>query len=233
MGYIYKITNKINGKCYIGQTTMLDINERWKSHLKKRSNCVYLKNAFNKYRPVNFKFEVVCICFDDDCNRYEEEYIKKFESIVPGGYNIKAGGNNGGKHHQETKKKISDTLKLFNKNTTPEYREAHIKKLTGPLNPRWGKKMPQEQKEKMSKKIKERWALGLYDHTKAGRLAILSKANESKKRKVEKYNLQGDLIDTYDSICDSAKSINATASAVSKCCNKRTKTCKGFVFSFK
>ena len=34
MGYIYKITNNINGKVYIGKTTKT-VEERWKGHLKK------------------------------------------------------------------------------------------------------------------------------------------------------------------------------------------------------
>lgn len=38
-------------------------------------------------------------------------YINKFNSIVPNGYNLRSGGNNGGKHNEETKRKISETLK--------------------------------------------------------------------------------------------------------------------------
>ena len=48
MGFIYKITNKITKQCYIGQTTQ-DLYKRWMQHQKKRSNCRYLKAAFNKY----------------------------------------------------------------------------------------------------------------------------------------------------------------------------------------
>ena len=57
MGYIYKIRNKIDNKIYIGQTTQ-DLDIRWKQHLKKRSNCRYLKHAFNKHGTDNFEFEL-------------------------------------------------------------------------------------------------------------------------------------------------------------------------------
>lgn len=63
MGYIYKITNTINNKCYVGQT-LNDVNERWRQRKKKSTNCRYLKNAFIKYGFDKFKFELICICFD-------------------------------------------------------------------------------------------------------------------------------------------------------------------------
>jgi group I intron endonuclease len=71
MGYIYMITNIINNKKYIGQTLEKDINERWKSHLKKQNNCRYFKHALDKYGKDNFKFKIICICFDKDCDKYE------------------------------------------------------------------------------------------------------------------------------------------------------------------
>lgn len=112
MGYIYKITNILTKKCYIGQT-INDLENRWRDHKKSSSNCIYLKRAFNKYGLENFKFELIIICFDEDLNKYEIEYIDKFNSIVPNGYNLKGGGKNGGKHHQETKDKIRNSLKTF------------------------------------------------------------------------------------------------------------------------
>ena len=48
MGYIYRIKNKIDNKIYIGQTIQ-DLEDRWRGHLKKHSNCRYLKSAFKKY----------------------------------------------------------------------------------------------------------------------------------------------------------------------------------------
>jgi group I intron endonuclease len=60
MGYIYKITNKINNKCYIGQT-ILNLFVRWKQHKRISSNCLYLKRAFDKHGIDNFKFELIMI----------------------------------------------------------------------------------------------------------------------------------------------------------------------------
>ena len=48
MGYIYTIKNKTDNKIYVGQT-IHDVEARWKDHLKKGSNCRYLKSAINKY----------------------------------------------------------------------------------------------------------------------------------------------------------------------------------------
>ena len=109
MGYIYKIINKITNQHYIGQTTK-NLQERWKHHKKKGSNCRYLKYAFQKYGIDNFEFKLICICFDSDLNRFEIDYIKKYNSLVPNGYNLRNGGNNG-KHNEETKNKISESLK--------------------------------------------------------------------------------------------------------------------------
>jgi len=110
MGYIYLIQNSLNSKCYVGQTTELDIYTRWKSHLKNNSNCRYLKNALNKCGKDAFKFQIICVCFDEDLNRFEEEYMKAFNCSVPNGYNLRAAGNHG-KHHEDTKAKISASHK--------------------------------------------------------------------------------------------------------------------------
>jgi group I intron endonuclease len=90
MGYIYKITNKTDGKIYVGQTIQ-PLDERFRQHRKKGSNCRYLKRAFEKYGFDNFVFEMICICFDDDLDKFEIQYMAKFNSIVPNGYNLRAG----------------------------------------------------------------------------------------------------------------------------------------------
>jgi group I intron endonuclease len=91
MDYIYKITNVINKVSYIGQPTQAYPMSRWKAHLRAvryGNGCPVLSNAIKKYGSDNFKFEVIIICFDEDVKHYEQSYIKKYNTIVPNGYNI-------------------------------------------------------------------------------------------------------------------------------------------------
>jgi group I intron endonuclease len=105
MGFIYKITNKLSKKCYIGETTEENPEERWKRHkyaISKGTGCPALRDAVVKYGLENFTFEVLIICFDENRYDHEKEYIKKYNSVVPNGYNILEGGAGGGfkgKHH--------------------------------------------------------------------------------------------------------------------------------------
>lgn len=99
MGFIYKITNKISKKCYIGETKESSPEIRWKQHKYTISNgrgCPALQDAVIKYGIDNFTFEVVIICFDEDQFAHERHYIKKYNSVVPNGYNILEGGEGGG-----------------------------------------------------------------------------------------------------------------------------------------
>lgn len=78
------------------------------------SNCVYLKHALDKYGHQNFKIEQLAEANNlDELNQLEIKYIIEYNSLVPNGYNLKEGGNCGGKHNQETKDKISQKLKLY------------------------------------------------------------------------------------------------------------------------
>ena len=54
---IYKITNKLNGKVYIGQTVG-SLQARWKAHLRSRDNAVFHK-ALRKYGAENFTVEQI------------------------------------------------------------------------------------------------------------------------------------------------------------------------------
>ena len=92
MGYIYKITNNINGKVYIGKTTKT-VEERWKGHLKKmnyKKNKFY--NALNKYGIDNFTIEEIEEC-DDDLLNEEEIYWINFYNSYENGYNSTGGGD--------------------------------------------------------------------------------------------------------------------------------------------
>jgi len=84
---IYKITNKINNKSYIGISN--DILNRWKHHISKCDS--KLHEAINKYGLENFTFEIIDT-FDEnkDLNHSESWYIRTFDSIKHG-YNTRKG----------------------------------------------------------------------------------------------------------------------------------------------
>lgn len=209
MGYIYKIKNNINNKYYIGQT-IHDLQKRFNKHKQTSSNCIYLKNAFNKYGSLNFTFELICICFDTDLNYYESYYIKKYNSLVPNGYNLKNGGNNG-KMHSYTKEKISNTLK--NKNY----------KYPIGTHPFIGKYHTNETKQKISNALTGR---------------ILTQITKDKIRKyakckkVIKCDLDNNIINIYPSCNIAAKQNNTTKSAISMVCNNKRQTLYNYKYMY-
>lgn len=96
---IYKITNIINGKCYIGQS--IDIERRWQEHLYKNSTCLLLKYALHKYGVNNFTFEVIEECKPEELNSREIYWIKYYDSFGDNGYNLTAGGGGTLKYNLE------------------------------------------------------------------------------------------------------------------------------------
>ena len=87
---IYKITNQINNKSYIGQS--IHIEQRWEEHLYKSSQCSLLKYALHKYGVNNFTFEVIEECKQEDLNEREQYWIQYYDSFN-NGYNLTMGGD--------------------------------------------------------------------------------------------------------------------------------------------
>ena len=94
MGYIYKITNKINNKVYIGQTICTP-NKRWYHHITDSNLGFDLKfhRAIRKYGKENFKREIVERVDDELLNDREIYWIKYYDSYK-NGYNSTEGGDN-------------------------------------------------------------------------------------------------------------------------------------------
>ena len=91
---IYKITNLVNQKIYIGLTTC-PLKERWMGHLHcVKSDPRYLYRSMRKYGIENFKIEQIDETDDlQELGRLEAYYIEKFNSRDPNvGYNLCAGG---------------------------------------------------------------------------------------------------------------------------------------------
>jgi len=141
-GLIYKTTNIINNKIYIGQTTNID---KWnKGYYKGSGEALVL--AILKYGKQNFKSEFICYANSQlELDDLETFYIKEFNSLVPNGYNISLGGFGYGKRSDESKLKIS----LFQKGRKHSD-ETKIKKSKSMKGKNLGKKLSEEHKLKIS-----------------------------------------------------------------------------------
>jgi len=112
---IYKITNVINGKVYIGQS--IDIYNRWNSEKHGYGVSGHLLNAMTKYGKDNFKFEIIKECENDLLNIAETFFILCYCSFNPNyGYNKTFGG----------------AFCIFTDEITSKMSEAQIKRFENP-----------------------------------------------------------------------------------------------------
>ena len=133
---IYKISNTVNDKLYIGQTHR-SINHRFSEHCKpSRNKLSIITKAICKYGRDKFKIEVL----EETLFPVEKEefYIKKFNTISPNGYNLE----------------IKGSVVIYSQKTLEKIRE-NIKnriKLFGPILPKGTK----QTKEWIEKRFKNR-----------------------------------------------------------------------------
>ena len=152
MGYIYKITNTVNGKVYIGQT-IRKLENRINQHFN-RSSSPALHNAIEKYGRDAFTLEILHEALDIFLDDLEIAEIKRHNSLAPHGYNLTGGGSANKVFSDQTRKKMSDAAKgRTNKNKgktpAPETRQKISESLKGrPLSP--------ERRRKISESLKGR-----------------------------------------------------------------------------
>lgn len=131
---IYIITNKLNNKKYVGQSN--DPTYRWKQHQYRANNKSdkgksAIHDALREVGVENFEFTI--IGWFEDYNEKEKYFIKKYNTMVPFGYNLTEGGEEpphsyGEAHHnsvysQEVVDKIIDAL------LSKKYTQAEIQKM--------------------------------------------------------------------------------------------------------
>jgi len=115
-GIIYKITNKINGKIYIGQTTRENPHKRINNHFIKSKDKDLVYKAFLKYGKDSLDIEIICSTNTlENLNILEQFFIQYYGSLIPHGYNIKLGGKQGGKCSKQLKDTISLKVKEYYK----------------------------------------------------------------------------------------------------------------------
>lgn len=134
---IYKLTNTVNNKVYIGQTWN-SMPHRFGQHFTS-SNCKKLYSALRKYSKEKFAMEFITVTNTQEIADYlESQFISKFDSIN-NGYNIRDGGSRG-KLSAETKRKIS--IANTGKKRTDETKLKNSIAHKGKHGPNKGKSVP-------------------------------------------------------------------------------------------
>ena len=164
MGSIYKITNTVNGKSYIGQTIHDAEKTRIRPHFAGYGSEL-VKRAIEKYGKDAFTYEILHdSIIPEFLNDLEKEEIEKYNTLAPHGYNLGTGGSNGSPS-EETRRKISKYQKgrkkseehrhnisnaLKGKKKSPEHIRKMAESNRGRLAPNKGKKHSAETRRKIS-----------------------------------------------------------------------------------
>ena len=201
---IYKITNLINQKSYIGRT--IDFESRMYRHKTRAFNNnskeynypLYL--AIRKYGLDKFQFQKLLICSLDFAQYYENSLIIYYKSNHKNyGYNILDGNENIVSHNDIVRAKISKKLK-------EHYKKIPSKKI--------GSKLSKETKDKISKSRKGKCSKQL-------KIQLL-KQNSIKAKKVVITSITNEIVGHYSSLNEAARTLDLDESCLSKVCqNKR------------
>ena len=134
LGTIYKITNTLNRKPYIGKTKQ-KLEKRMAQHrFNSKKGSIGLGAAIRKYGWDNFTVEVLEICPIEKLSEREIFWITELNSKSPNGYNLTDGGEGLTNPSEETRAKMS----------------ANHPDISGEKNPNFGKKTPPEVCAKIS-----------------------------------------------------------------------------------
>lgn len=108
--FVYLITNIVNGKRYVGQTTKT-LSQRWGQHQRK-GDCIVLYKAVIKYGASNFIIESICEPPTIELmNELERECILRYCTQVPNGYNVTGGGEGLFNPSKEVRQRLSEANK--------------------------------------------------------------------------------------------------------------------------
>ena len=199
---IYKITNKINNKIYIGQS--VNIEQRFYTHcsdaLYKADNN-YFHNAIRKYGKENFYIEIIEECPEEELNDREIYWISKYNSTDTSiGYNSTLGGEGNRKFSFKEMQKMWDEGK-----STKEISEIlNCSRETIAMNLKGYKDFSQRESYIRGMKYTD---------------------NPQHKKKVYQYDFNGEFIQEFDSFSEAGIAVNNnkySGSMIRKSINKKT-----------
>ena len=200
---IYKITNNLIGKSYIGQT-IRTLQQRWSQHVAdKQEFCKLLSRAIKKYGKENFSIKVLAHCDSiKEMNHREPYYIKLFNTLHPSGYNLATGGKNF--LHSECSKQLMSKAHKGAKHSE-EWKKQASHRLIGNQY-RKGKPHTKEQRDKISKAVKTQQLL----------------------KSIQVLCIQNNAV--YSSLSEAGKSLGISAGHISDFLKGKRRSADGYTF---
>ena len=205
---IYKITNKITQKVYIGQS--VDIRRRWTAHINilndTNANAIEKSSAIHqsmlKYGIENFTFEIVELCSIDQLNDREKFWIQSYNSYLRG-YNETIGGD-GIRIRPSYVDAIQDALQ----HTMQSYQEIattnHVAvQVVSTINR----------------------GVTYFDET-------LSYPLRSHTKEVIQYDLHGNELSRFATVTEAANAVNTSTTHISGACSGKYKSTRGFIWRY-
>jgi group I intron endonuclease len=224
MGVIYKTTNLVNNKIYIGKRIF---NQDKFFRNKYYGSGKLLKEAINKYGLENFNREILEETDNELLEGREIYWIKFYNSNnLEIGYNLTIGGNSKygrkiGPMSDHTKKKISESVSKYlsdnghpfqDKNHSNESKEKIKNKLTG-------RKLTDDHRIKAAEGHR-----GL----KYNKPDKVKKIKIDQSIKIKQLSLNNDFIKEWSSIMEASKELNIDRSGISRACSGVYKQCGGY-----
>lgn len=230
-GTIYKVTNLVNEKIYIGQTSH-KLNKRIYGHnydsfkrINKKSINL-LHRAIVKHGWKNFKFEILQEIKPRLLDIYERYYIKKYKSNDKKfGYNLTSGGT---------------SFNVKTKELIDKMKKSHQSKKEGYINPNKGKVLSEEIRVKMRKPKnlteKQRKIIGersrlLHTGKKLSSLRI-ENLKKSKYKPINQFTSDKLFIKRWGSISEACKELKTSPTNISECLTKKQKTACGYKWEY-
>lgn len=219
---IYCITNKINGKIYIGSSA--NIKSRWKSHRSSTGSATktVIGRAIRKYGASNFHFGVLEFCDKKDLIVIEQEWLDSAQPFGSRGYNVSKIA------HPVLGAIAALQKKVFQVDTVTGNVIATFESIKSAA------KALQVRAHTIEAVVQGK------NSTSGGYLWITDpndarpvKAGSSTyKRPVNSYLPSGEFIKTYESARQAARELNISNTSILRVCSGKKKTVKGLVWRY-
>ena len=211
---VYQHKNKINGKVYIGITSQ-KLEQRWGSQGCNYKSSPHFYSAIQKYGWDNFEHNILFtdLTKEQACLK-EQELIKEYNSMNREfGYNSTFGGDIF-TMNEETKQKISQAMMGNQNGLGHPCSEEKKEKIS---NAQKGRKFTEEHKQKLSEAAKNR------------HVPCSEEKKQILKEKSHKKSIYCEELDKiFESVQECSRQLDIPATNISKLCNGRGKTLKGY-----